>query len=131
MLDVFICVHTYMHTQGVSILIFKMEMDTPCRCLSNTYGWGGRNQISWVGSFPRTKREVFSGTKMYLIRILSVIFDFSATFWHQIFEFWRRYFDFWRQNLEIMSFKVNGGWGEGVWGPPGGFVIGVGKKNSG
>jgi len=36
---------------------------------------------SWVGSFPRTKREVYSVTKIYLIWILSVIFEFSATLW--------------------------------------------------
>jgi len=42
-------------------------------------GWGWSN--SWVGSFSRTKQEVHSGTKIYLIWILSVIFEFSATIW--------------------------------------------------
>jgi len=66
---------------------------------------GGGVQISWVWSFPRTKQKVFIGTKIYLIGILSVMFEFSATFefLDPIFEFWRRYFDFWGQNLEIMT----------------------------
>ena len=38
-------------------------------------------QISWVWSFPRTKWEIFGGTKIYLIWIWSLIFESCATLW--------------------------------------------------
>ena len=48
--------------------------------LTKTHEGGGGCRISWIGSFPRTKWEVCSGTKIDLIWILSVKFEFSATF---------------------------------------------------
>ena len=76
--------------------------------------WGF--QISWVGSFSRTKREVFSGTKVQLICILFVIFEFSATFWL----FGTKYLNlsadilvFGAKISKSCLFKVNGGGGGG------------------
>jgi len=40
----------------------------------------GGGEVKSVGSFSRTKREGFSGTKFCLVWICSVIFEFSATF---------------------------------------------------
>jgi len=86
--------------------MFILRLSEGCPFFSTPkFESGGGVQISWVWSFPRTKQKVFSGTKIYLIGILSVMFEFSATFefLDPIFEFWRRYFDFWGQNLEIMT----------------------------
>ena len=68
-----------------------------------------------VGSFPRTQREVFNGTKIHLFEFSGQIFEF----WHHIFEFGRCIFEFWHyifefccQNEETGSFrKVWGGMG--------------------
>jgi len=82
-----------------------------CHFTRQTAVKGGR--ISWVGSFPRTKWEVFSGTKIYLIWILSVIFEFNATFWL----FGTKYLNFGADILifgakipKSCLFKVNCGW---------------------
>jgi len=51
----------------------------------------------------------------------------SVSFGRQIFEFWCWNFGFWPNISKSCLFEVNAG--GGVWGPPRGFVIGVGKKN--
>jgi len=43
---------------------------------------GNSAKISVVGSFPGTKQEVLSDTKFDLIRILSLMYEFSAIFRH-------------------------------------------------
>ena len=49
---------------------------------------------------------------------LSEIFEFSATFWHQIFEFWRQYFDFCLKTSKSCLFKVNWGREGSCWPAP-------------
>jgi len=92
------------------------------------HGGEGGGQISWVGSFSRTKREVLSGTKFDLIWILSVISEFSAIFW----QFGIKYLNFGAKMSTTCLFKVNLGEGGGELGTPplGGFGIGVGEKYS-
>jgi len=94
-------------TRGVSILTF----------LHRGGGERGSNQLGL--EFSSYKREVFSGTKIYLIWILCVIFEFSAICWL----LGTKYLNFGANILILGSkrsksclFKVNRGGRGGFWG---------------
>jgi len=73
----------------------------------------GGGQVKSVGSFSRTKREGFSGTKICLTWILSVIFEYSATF-----RLFGTYLNF-GEDFLILAPKYQNyvfGEGEGGWG---------------
>ena len=107
--------------QGVCILIF-----------THTDEEVGVWKAGGVGSFPRTKRYVFNGTKIHLFGV--EFLNFGATylrlgaiylnFWRHMFEFLGENRVFLRENREYRCVWV------GAPGPPGGFVIGVGEKYS-
>jgi len=103
-------------TQGVGILIFPTNP-----------GGGGVVQTAGFGSFPRTKREIFSGTFIHLF-ILCVIFEFSAI----SYQFGAKCLIFGAQYLIFEPTSQNHVFsrGLGIWGPQGGFDNGVGEKCS-
>ena len=89
----------------------------------------GGCQADGDGSFPRTEREVYSGTKIHLFEFGVKYLNFGATY----LSFGAIFLSFGAMHLSfgnrVFLKGVGGGWVDPPR-PPRDFVIGVGKKHS-
>ena len=101
--------------------------------MTNTNEEVGGWQTGGVGRFPRPKREAFHGSKIDLLEFGVSIWILAPHIWVWALYIWilAPYIWILAPKSEMSVFrKGNGGGWVGPSGPPGGFVIGVGKKSS-